>query len=112
MNEYWLGVITPFAIALGVLILWAANNLLGALVSWAWKKAHHGLIKKAILSVGWDEQTRRPSVKPEAERLAKALTASGEFHMFPLFGWLVLVTRDYKSEEPTVAKQSKTKESE
>ncbi|MBT1164628.1 hypothetical protein [Bifidobacterium felsineum] len=105
MNDYWLGVITPFAITLGVLLIWTAINLLGALVSWAWKKAHHGLLKKVVLSVGWDEEEQRPSVRPEAERLAKALTASGEFRMFPLFGWVVIITRDHRKPDKKIREE-------
>ena len=48
MNGYWLGVLTPFAIVLGILLLWLAGSLFAAIVSWAWKQAHYRLLKK-----GW-----------------------------------------------------------
>lgn len=38
MNGYWLGVLTPFMIVLGILLLWLAGSLFAAIVSWAWKK--------------------------------------------------------------------------
>ena len=44
MDGYWWGVLTPFAIILGILLLYLTGNLFGAIVSWAWKKAHYGLI--------------------------------------------------------------------
>ena len=44
MDGYWWGVLTPFAIILGILLLWLAGSLFGAIVSWAWKKAHYGLV--------------------------------------------------------------------
>lgn len=48
MDGYWWGVLTPFAIILGILLLYLTGNLFGAIVSWAWKKAHYGLLKE-----GW-----------------------------------------------------------
>ncbi|WP_240539391.1 hypothetical protein [Bifidobacterium sp. SO1] len=63
MNGYWLGALTPFAIAFGVLLLWLASNLFGAIISWAWKKAHYGLLKKAVVPVGWDKNARKPSIR-------------------------------------------------
>ena len=44
MDGYWWGVLTPFAIILGILLLYLTGNLFGAIVSWAWKKAHYGLL--------------------------------------------------------------------
>lgn len=48
MSGYWLGVATPFAIVLGILLLWLAGSLFAAAVSWAWKQAHYGLLKKGL----------------------------------------------------------------
>lgn len=96
MSSYWIGVLTPFAIVLGILLLWLTLNLVGAAVSWAWKQAHYGLLKKVSLPIGYDETTKRPSVRPHAERLADALTRAGEYRMFPLFGWVVFIVRDHK----------------
>lgn len=42
MDGYWWGVLTPFAIILGILLLYLTGNLFGAIVSWAWKRAHGG----------------------------------------------------------------------
>lgn len=49
MNGYWLGVLTPFAIVLGILLLWLAGSLFAAIVSWAWKQAHYRLLKKVCV---------------------------------------------------------------
>ena len=35
MDGYWWGVLTPFAIILGILLLYLTGNLFGAIVSWA-----------------------------------------------------------------------------
>ena len=35
---------------------------------------------------------------PGAERLAAALTRSGEYRMLPCFGWMILIVRDHKNE--------------
>lgn len=55
MGGYWWGVLTPFAIVLGILLLWLAGSLFGAIVSWAWKKAHYGLLKKGWIAEDYDE---------------------------------------------------------
>ena len=74
MSGYWLGVLTPFAIVLGILLLWLAGSLFGAIVSWAWKKAHYGLLKKGWIAEDYDEDSREWTTRPGAERLAAALT--------------------------------------
>lgn len=56
MGGYWWGVLTPFAIVLGILLLWLAGSLFGAIVSWAWKKAHYGLLKKGWIAEDYDEE--------------------------------------------------------
>lgn len=48
MSGYWLGVATPFMIVLGILLLWLAGSLFGAIVSRAWKKAHYGLLERML----------------------------------------------------------------
>lgn len=58
MGGYWWGVLTPFAIVLGILLLWLAGSLFGAIVSWAWKKAHYGLLKKGWIAEDYDEDSR------------------------------------------------------
>lgn len=96
MDGYWWGVLTPFAIILGILLLYLTGNLFGAIVSWAWKKAHYGLLKKGWIAEDYDEDSREWTTRPGAERLAAALTRSGEYRMLPCFGWMILITRDYK----------------
>lgn len=71
----------------------------GAIVSWAWKKAHYGLLKKGWIAEDYDEDSREWTTRPGAERLAAALTRSGEYRMLPCFGWMILITRDYKEEK-------------
>ncbi|PKD04002.1 hypothetical protein APC1466_1816 [Bifidobacterium longum] len=93
------GVLTPFAIILGILLLYLTGNLFGAIVSWAWKKAHYGLLKKGWIAEDYDEDSREWTTRPGAERLAAALTRSGEYRMLPCFGWMILITRDYKEEK-------------
>lgn len=56
MGGYWWGVLTPFAIILGILLLYLTGNLFGAIVSWAWKKAHYGLLKKGWIAEDYDEE--------------------------------------------------------
>lgn len=99
MDGYWWGVLTPFAIILGILLLYLTGNLFGAIVSWAWKKAHYGLLKKGWITEDYDEDSREWTTRPGAERLAAALTRSGECRMLPCFGWMILITRDYKEEK-------------
>lgn len=99
MDGYWWGVLTPFAIILGILLLYLTGNLFGAIVSWAWKKAHYGLLKKGWIAEDYDEDSREWTTRPGAERLAAALTRSGEYRMLPCFGWMILITRDYKEEK-------------
>ena len=98
MNGYWLGVLTPFMIVLGILLLWLAGSLFAAIVSWAWKKAHYGLLKKGWIAEDYDEDSREWTTRPGAERLAAALTRSGEYRMLPCFGWMILIVRDHKNE--------------
>mgnify|MGYP000008301850 CR=1 FL=1 len=76
MDGYWWGVLTPFAIILGILLLYLTGNLFGAIVSWAWKKAHYGLLKKGWIAEDYDEDSREWTTRPGAERLAAALTRS------------------------------------
>lgn len=57
MDGYWWGVLTPFAIILGILLLYLTGNLFGAIVSWAWKKAHYGLLKKGWIAEDYDEDS-------------------------------------------------------
>lgn len=99
MGGYWWGVLTPFAIVLGILLLWLAGSLFGAIVSWAWKKAHYGLLKKGWIAEDYDEDSREWTTRPGAERLAAALTRSGEYRMLPCFGWIILIVRDHKNEK-------------
>ena len=99
MGGYWWGVLTPFAIVLGILLLWLAGSLFGAIVSWAWKKAHYGLLKKGWIAEDYDEDSREWTTRPGAERLAAALTRSGEYRMLPCFGWMILIVRDHKNEK-------------
>lgn len=96
MSGYWLGVLTPFAIVLGILLLWLAGSLFAAIVSWAWKRAHYGLLKKGWIAEDYDEDSREWTTRPGAERLAAALTQYGEYWMFPCFGWMILIVRDHK----------------
>lgn len=96
MSGYWLGVLTPFAIVLGILLLWLAGSLFAAIVSWAWKRAHYGLLKKGWIAEDYDEDSKEWTTRPGAERLAAALTRSGEYRVFPLFGWMILIVRDHK----------------
>lgn len=98
MSGYWLGVLTPFAIVLGILLLWLAGSLFAAIVSWAWKRAHYGLLKKGWIAEDYDEDSREWTTRPGAERLAAALTRSGEYRMLPCFGWMILIVRDHKNE--------------
>lgn len=56
MNGYWWGVLTPFMIVLGILLLWLAGSLFGAIVSWAWKQAHYRLLKKGWIAEDYDEE--------------------------------------------------------
>ena len=74
MSGYWLGVATPFAIVLGILLLWLAGSLFAAAVSWAWKQAHYGLLKKGWIAEDYDEDSKEWTTRPGAERLAAALT--------------------------------------
>lgn len=96
MDGYWWGVLTPFAIILGILLLYLTGNLFGAIVSWAWKRAHYGLLKEGWIAEDYDEDSREWTTRPGAERLAAALTRSGEYRVFPLFGWMILIVRDHK----------------
>lgn len=96
MNGYWLGVLTPFMIVLGILLLWLAGSLFAAIVSWAWKKAHYGLLKKGWIAEDYDEDSKEWTTRPGAERLAAALTRYGEYRMLPCFGWMILIVRDHK----------------
>lgn len=96
MDGYWWGVLTPFAIILGILLLYLTGNLFGAIVSWAWKRAHYGLLKKGWIAEDYDEDSREWTTRPGAERLAAALTRSGEYRVFPLFGWMIFIVRDHK----------------
>lgn len=96
MNGYWLGVLTPFMIVLGILLLWLAGSLFAAVVSWAWKQAHYRLLKKGWIAEDYDEDSREWTTRPGAERLAAALTRYGEYWMFPFFGWMILIVRDHK----------------
>lgn len=79
-------------------IAWLAGSLFGAIVSWAWKKAHYGLLKKGWIAEDYDEDSREWTTRPGAERLAAALTRSGEYRMLPCFGWMILIVRDHKNE--------------
>ena len=74
MDGYWWGVLTPFAIILGILLLYLTGNLFGAIVSWAWKRAHYGLLKKGWIAEDYDEDSKEWTTRPGAERLAAALT--------------------------------------
>lgn len=96
MDGYWWGVLTPFAIILGILLLYLTGNLFGAIVSWAWKRAHYGLLKKGWIAEDYDEDSKEWTTRPGAERLAAALTRYGEYRMLPCFGWMILIVRDYK----------------
>lgn len=64
MDGYWWGVLTPFAIILGILLLYLTGNLFGAIVSWAWKKAHYGLLKKGWIAEDYDEDSREWTTRP------------------------------------------------
>lgn len=64
MDGYWWGVLTPFAIILGILLLYLTGNLFGAIVSWAWKKAHYGLLKKGWIAEDYDEDSREWTTPP------------------------------------------------
>lgn len=46
----------------------------------------------------YDEDSREWTTRPGAERLAAALTRSGEYRMLPCFGWMILIVRDHKNE--------------
>ena len=87
MGGYWWGVLTPFAIILGILLLYLTGNLFGAIVSWAWKKAHYGLLKKGWIAEDYDEDSREWTTRP------------GEYRMLPCFGWMILIVRDHKNEK-------------
>lgn len=99
MDGYWWGVLTPFAIILGILLLYLTGNLFGAIVSWAWKRAHYGLLKKGWIAEDYDEDSREWTTRPGAERLAAALTRYGEYRILPCFGWMILIVRDHKNEK-------------
>lgn len=68
MGGYWWGVLTPFAIVLGILLLWLAGSLFGAIVSWAWKKAHYGLLKKGWIAEDYDEDSRESTYRDDEHR--------------------------------------------
>lgn len=72
------------------------GNLFGAIVSWAWKRAHYGLLKKGWIAEDYDEDSREWTTRPGAERLAAALTRYGEYRMLPCFGWVIFIVRDHK----------------
>ena len=46
----------------------------------------------------YDEDSKEWITRPGAERLAAALTRSGEYRMLPCFGWMILIVRDHKNE--------------
>lgn len=57
-----------------------------------------GRFTKGWIAEDYDEDSREWTTRPGAERLAAALTRSGEYRMLPCFGWMILIVRDHKNE--------------
>ncbi|MBT1167277.1 hypothetical protein [Bifidobacterium simiarum] len=102
MNGYWLGVATPFLLAAGATMVWLFARLCHALGNWAMRKAHGALIQRRQLPVDDANpggEWKGLSVEPRARRFTEALVRDdGRFIYVPVFGWIVVIVRDRKTE--------------
>lgn len=99
MSEYWLGVLTPFMLIVGVLLLW----LLAAVARRVWVSLHrafsttivvkHNLVEFNEL-VGGEPRSPKPEYWDSANRLRDALLVNPKLRVWAGFGRLFFVARD------------------
>lgn len=95
MTEYWVGLLTPFAVAAGIIGLW----LLYSLATWAWARLHTALIARVDLArnrlrvYGEDD---RIQYSVAAQKLVDTMVESPRLYIFAVLGWQLVIVRDFR----------------
>ena len=95
MAEYWIGVLTPFAMVAAVLLLW----LLAAAARLLWSRLHRAFSTKLVVTRNLPEWgSSQPAPKPEywddANRIRDSLLVIPKLRVWAGFGRLFIVARD------------------
>ncbi|TDP92340.1 hypothetical protein EDF62_1546 [Leucobacter luti] len=102
MPEYWLGVITPFAVLAGLALTGALGYLMFRLGDWLGQQTHYHFVETINLEKNRRnplEQSDRPEFQDSADKLRDALLVSPKLRMLRAFGRIVLIARDYEKKE-------------
>lgn len=98
MSDYWIGVLTPFALVAAGVALW----LLYSLATWAWARLHIAFLARVDLAqnplrvYGRDDR-RQYSVA--AQKLVDSFIESPRLYVFSGLGWRFVLVRDYREHE-------------
>lgn len=100
MSEYWLGVLTPFALICGLAIACGLAYALFRLGDWLNEKTHGHFAEKITvqknLADPFRTKPKRPEYLDQANKFRDALLRSPRMLLFRAFGLLVIVIRDYR----------------
>lgn len=112
MSDYWLGVITPFALIAGLALVAATAYLLFRLGDWLNSKTHAHLVEKITvarnLADPFGMKAARPEYYDKATKLRDALLKSPRMWLLRGFGLVILIVRDFE-EKPSPPAQEATK---
>lgn len=99
MSDYWLGVLTPFALIGGLALALAVSYALIRLGDWLRSVTHNALIVNIRIRKNmpnWSGGERNPQHYDQATKLRDALLKSPRMLMIRAFGRMVLIVREYR----------------
>lgn len=100
MNDYWLGVLTPFALIGGLALALALSWLMLSAADWFRSRLNESFVERISLPThACDLYTVDGFEHPNltaANKLRDAVLASPRLHLINLPGWRVFVARDYR----------------
>lgn len=107
MNEYWLGVITPFALIAGLALVAAVVYALFRLGDWLNSKTHGHMVEKITISPNladpFGTKPARPRYYDKATKFRDALLKSPQMWLLRGFGLVILIVRDFEEKSSTPA---------
>lgn len=98
IDPFWLGVLTPFAIFIGIAVV----GLLAAALIWAWSRIDKSLWYRVDLKknlADFDPNGGAPKNQVEymdaANKIRDALLKSPRFYNLHAFGWVIVFVRNW-----------------
>lgn len=103
MNDYWLGVLSPFILIAGLSIIAGVVYALFRLGDWLNEKTHGHFVEKIEVQKNKADPFKTKPARPEyldkANQFRDALLRSPKMWLFRAFGFVVITVRDYREDD-------------